>query len=293
MRTCGKDEQVRRWSALEEESAPLDVLLVWEPPRKGFLYVISVDVSSGMELDKSVIDVTRVGTIREPDEQVAQFVSWNVEPTDLAYIIDPIGRLYKGRDDLPALVAIECNGMGISTQSELIDHVGYINLFIWQYLDAVDASHRFTTRYGWYTNQRTRPIMLQRYTHAIKSIDPHTGIPDYRINSPHTQNEMASFVSPGPLWEACAAEGEHDDCIMTGAIGVHVAQTLYSEQRETIHETRRRVSEEVARVEAKEQITQMNISPQTTDIDYDTLMGRDNWTDPDPEDYSGDILHYR
>lgn len=274
MRVLGVEERARRLATLELEPAPKDVLLVYEPPRRGFLYVVSVDVSTGTGLDNSVIEVTRVATIREPDEQVAQFVTNRIDEMDLAYIIDPVGRLYKGKDDQFALVGIECNGMGLSTQNELLRHIGYNNLYIWQYLDAVEG-HQFTTKYGWYTNQRSRPIMLQRYVHAIKTVDPRTGIPDYRVNSPHTFHEMADFQTPGPLWLAEATDGATDDCIMAGAIGVHIAQTLQYDQRETVHEARRRMSEEGARLKERAQITEQNISPQTTDISYDELMGRD------------------
>lgn len=295
MRVLKGEEKERKLQYLDEEAAPLDVLLVWEPPRKGFRYVLSCDVSSGMGLDYACIDITRVGTIQESDEQVAQFVTNTVTEVDLAYYIDPIGRLY-AHEGLPALAAIECNNMGISTQNELVRHVGYNHLFIWQYLDGVDAASTYTKRYGWYTTPRTRPLILSRYAHAIKTLDKHTGLPDYRINSPHTIAELSNFVTPGPLWMAEASEGATDDCIMAGAIGVHVAQTLQNEQRETIHETRRRVSEEVSRVVQKQVLTENKISPQNTDVTYDELMGRDP-TEFDPHgeyaDMTSDVPHYR
>lgn len=264
------------------DAAPRDKLIIWEPPRKGFLYVVSADISSGAGLDNSVVDVTRVGTIRECDEQVAQFVTNTIDETDIAHIIDSIGRLYKGRDTQDALVAIECNGLGISTQNELRKHIGYSNIYIWQYMDATEG-HEFTNRYGWWTTQRTRPIMLQTYVHGVKTIDPHTGQPDYRINSPHTISELADFHSPGPLWMAAASEGAHDDCIMAGAIGLIVAGSLHDSTRETVHDARRRISEEVARVDAKQKASGQGISFQSTDASHDEMMGRDSgeWVDDD------------
>lgn len=269
--------------------APMDLLLMWEPPRRGFLYVVSADVSSGVGQDRSSIGVTRVGTIREPDEQVAHFLTESVDETDIAYVIDSIGRLYKGRDGQFAVVAVECNGLGISTQNELRKHIGYNNLYVWQYMDAVEG-HEFTTRYGWWTTQRSRPIMLQTYVHGIKTTDPHTGLPDYRVNSPHTIAELADFHSPGPLWMASAVEGAHDDCIMEGAIGLMVARTLQESTKETVHDARRRIAEEASRVEGKQKLTERGISAQTTDVSYDELMGRD------PEEFfdaESEIQHYR
>ncbi len=276
---------------LLDDPAPRDTLLVWEPPRKGFLYVVSVDVSNGMELDNSVIDVTRVGTTREIDEQVAQFVTNTIDETDLAGVIDAVGRFYTGKDAQPALVAIECNGMGLATQNELQRHIGYTNLYIWQYLDAVEG-HQFTTKYGWYTNQRTRPLILQAYMHAIKTVDPNSGYPDYRINSPWTMHEMADFQSPGPLWMAEATDGAHDDCIMAGAIGVFVARTIQVEARgETIHEARRRINAEVVRAEKVGALQGQGVSFQSTDATYDSMLGRDEvdeWGDPVINPYDDD-----
>lgn len=289
-------EQAKRLTNdfLGDAPAPKDSLLVWEPPRRGFLYVISADISSGLELDQSVIDVTRVGTLKECDEQVAQFVTDTVDETDLAYVIDAIGRFYTGRDGQPALVAIECNGMGLATQNELQRHIGYTNIYIWQYLDAVEG-HQFTTKYGWYTNQRTRPLILQAYMHALKTVDPNTGYPDYRINSPHTQHELADFQSPGPLWMAEAVDGAHDDCILAGAIGVFVARTIQIEARgETVHDARRRVSMEAARAEKVATLKQQSVSYQSTDASFDSMMGRDEdeYGEPISNPYQDDESHY-
>lgn len=276
LRVVPPNERAARLTSeyLNEDPAPRDTLLVWEPPRKNFLYVISVDVSSGLSQDNSVIDVTRVGTTREPDEQVAQFVANTIDETDLAYVIDAVGRFYTGKDGQAALVAIECNGMGISTQNELQRHIGYTNLYIWQYLDAVDGQG-FTSKYGWYTNQRTRPMILQTYMHALKSVDPITGYPDYRINSPYTMHELADFQSPGPLWAAEAVDGAHDDCIMAGAIGVFVSRMLQQTRGETVHDARRRVNQEVVRASKVAQLRDQKVSFQSTDSSYEGMMGDD------------------
>lgn len=225
-------------------------LLVWEAPRKGFRYVAGVDVSGGLGLDRSVIDVTRVGTIELGEEQVAQFVADDIDPVVLASYIDAIGRFYKwSEEELPAMVAIECNGMGIATQAQLLQHYGYDHLFIWRHEDAINPKSRFTRSYGWYTTPRSRPIILARYVKAVTTWDERTGLPDYRINSPFTLEELRDFQSDGPLWRAEAGPGSHDDCIMAGAIGIHVSQTLQLEEGEPLPDRRRRISEERLRKE--------------------------------------------
>ena len=49
------------------------------------------------------------------------------------------------------ILAIECNGQGLATQSELQHHCGYDNLYIWQHEDARDPRSRYTKAFGWQT----------------------------------------------------------------------------------------------------------------------------------------------
>ena len=105
--------------------ALMDNLLVWEAPKAGNKYILGVDVSDGIGQDRSVIDVHRVATLHEPAEQVAQFITDSRDPSELALVVDPIGRFYKDDDGQEALAAIECNNHGLTTQSELQGHLGY------------------------------------------------------------------------------------------------------------------------------------------------------------------------
>lgn len=228
-----------------------DCLLVWELPRKQHLYVVSVDVGDGIGKDRSVVDVTRMGTLKEPDEQVAQFVSAWTDPMDLAVVTDAIGRLYTGADGQEALCAIECNNHGYTTQNELQRHLGYTNFFIWQVMDAIDVEHSYMKRIGWVTTQRTRPMILARYLKKVKTVDKR-GVPDYRINSPHTIQELRSFRTVDGIRDAEADPTDpnaHDDCIMTGAIGLQVIALQQYETEEPLDMARRRLTEERARQE--------------------------------------------
>jgi hypothetical protein len=274
----------------DDDAGLFDILLLYEPPRRGHLYVLSVDVSGGMGADRSVIEVTRAGNLYEGEEQVAQFVSSTVDPIDLAYLIAPIGYLYKGSNGLPAVVAIECNfGLGLGTQSELLRHVGYENLFIWQVEDSVDQDKRFRNSFGWYTNGRTRPMILQRYFHAIKTVDKHSGEPDYKINSPHTIMELADFQTAGAIWDGEAAPGAHDDTIMAGAIGLWVAHTLHQESREPLSETRHRLAEEKSRALTKADRLGRGVNHQTMDCTTEEISGS---ADGDVIDMISADVHY-
>ncbi len=273
-----KPAEWRSLIALPDDSGMMDKLLVFEPPRsKRHRYVVSADVSNGLGLDRSSIDVIRVPTIREPAEQVAHFLTDSIDAGDLAAYLDAIGRLYSGNDDLPAVVAPEGNGSGMATINTLQKHIGYPNLYIWQVLDNRDPAKAFTTKVGWWTTVQSRRIIIETLYHALKAVDPHTGLPDYRLNSPFTIAELRTFLSLGPIWMGEAAEGAYDDCIMSSAIGIFVAQELAVTGKETIHEARRRLSEESDRLTGERRAQKNPISPQNTDITAAELFGT-----PDP-----------
>lgn len=247
-------------------------ILVWERPRASQLYVLSADVSDGMGLDRSCVDVTRIGTVQEPDEQVAQFVSDTTEPHDLAYIVDIMGRMYTGADNLPAVAAVEINNHGLSTQDQLARHLGYENLYVWEHLDAADPSKRRTTKIGWETNRRTRPLIIAYFVKKVKTVDT-TGVPDYRLNSPFTIEELRDFQTLTTLAEAEAdptAEDAHDDCIMCAAIGLYICQTIQFEKGETVADRRRRkVEESVRRAQASARGLQRDF--RNTDATYEEM----------------------
>lgn len=232
---------------LEEQTNLFDVLQVWERPRRGHRYILGCDVSDGIGQDRSVCDVLRMGTIEEPEEQVAQFVSETVGPKAFAYIINAIGHLYTWPDGREAMAAIECNNHGLSCQDTLQLHMGYRHFYIWEVLDQADPNKRFTTRMGWMTTPRTRPILLDQFHNAVVGVDPITGYSDLRINSSLTIDELRDFQTEGALWEAEAGRGAHDDCIIALAIAHFVAFRLMAGEREPLEDRRRRRREEQLR----------------------------------------------
>lgn len=230
-------------------SAPMNTLLLFEPPRdrrrhREYRYVMSADIGDGLGQDRSVCTVTRCGTLEESAEEVAQYVTDRLPPSQFAYIMDAIGHLYLDRDGVEALAAIECNNHGLSTQDTLQLHLGYTQFYRWEYYDAADQAKRFSNKIGWVTTPRTRPLLLDKYYAALTTLDPVTNYPDYIVNSPWTIDELADFQTEGALWEAEAAKGAHDDCIMAGAIGNYAAWRLAGGELEPVGDRRRRRHEE-------------------------------------------------
>lgn len=232
---------------LRERHSLFDILQIWQHPRKGHKYVLGIDVGDGLGQDRSVCDVLRVGTVEEPEEQVAQFVSDSLAPKAFAYVIEAIGHLYQWGPDLPAMAAIECNNHGLSVQDTLQLHLGYTHFYIWEVLDQADPAKRFTTRMGWVTTPKTRPILLDQFYSAVTTIDPITGFSDLRLNSVLTLDEMRDFQTEGALWEAEAARGAHDDCIIACGIGHYVAWRILGGEHEPLSDRRRRRQEEEMR----------------------------------------------
>lgn len=218
------------------------VLAIWEYPRvRGRRrYVLSADVSDGLGQDYSVVDVIRLPTIEEPCEQVAQYVSNTVNAQTLAFVIDAIGRYYHDEDGVEALVAIETNNHGLSTQDTLQLHLGYGSFYVWEYADSASPERRFSTKIGWVTTPRTRPLLLSAFHDAIVASDAIDGRPDFVLNSPLTRGELRHFITPDVLANAAAARGQHDDCVMAAAIGYYVAWRLSGGESEPISERRRR-----------------------------------------------------
>jgi len=218
------------------------VLAIYEYPRpRGRRrYILGVDVGDGVLQDYSVVTVVREPTIEEPAEEVAQYCSNTVKPSELAFIVDAIGHFYHDEDGVEACAAIELNNHGATVQDLLQLHLQYSNFYVWEVVDAADPSARYTKRIGWSTTTRTRPILLEKFRDAVTTTDPISGIADFRLNSPVTRNELRFFVTEGLLGEAEHAKGQHDDAIFSSAIAYYVAYRLSGGESEPIAERRRR-----------------------------------------------------
>lgn len=218
------------------------LLTIWEYPRSRGKrqYVLGVDVGDGLGQDYSICSVIRLPTIDEPAEEVAQFCSNRHDTKAFSYVCDAIGRLYPDADGIEALAAIEVNNHGLAVQDMLQLHLGYSNFYLWEYADAASPEKRYSTRIGWLTTPRTRPLLLAAFHSAITTIDPITHTPDFVLNSPITRGELRHFITEGTIGEAEAARGQHDDAIMSSAIGYYVAWRMAGGEMEPIEERRKR-----------------------------------------------------
>lgn len=224
----------------------LGTLQIWEFPRKRGprRYILGVDVADGIGKDRSVVAVHRMGTIEEPEEQVALYVSDLIPPVKLAFVVHAIALLYTDEDNYEALMAIECNNHGLSTQDTLQLHCGASHFYRWEYLDAADPKSRFSTKAGWVTTPRTRPMLLDKLYSALTTYDPVTHLTDLVVHSSLLRAELADFQTEGALWEAEAARGAHDDVVMATAIAHYVSWRLQGGEQEPLSERRSRLHQE-------------------------------------------------
>ena len=198
--------EVRR--AGEVDPTPLRV---WWLPEKGKKYVIGVDVSEGIEIessrgkepDYSIIDIMEVGS-----RKTAARWRGYIDPDLLGEVVFNLGMFYN-----KALVGVEVNNHGIATAAWLKNSF-YRNLYMRETAEDDQFQVR-TTKFGWATNKKTKPIMISELVRSIREND----IIDLDIVF---IRECLSYVrrDDGSM---AAQEGQHDDCVMAKAIALQMA----------------------------------------------------------------------
>jgi len=130
-------------------------------PEADYSYYVSADISEGDtgSGDYSCIEVIRIGTGQEADEQVAEWHGY-MNPTPLGDVCTALGYMYNG-----AQIAVECNGVGISTNNQVWRRNEYDNIYRWKHIDRV--KNFVTDAMGWWTNSKTRDIIITKMREAI------------------------------------------------------------------------------------------------------------------------------
>lgn len=213
-------------------------LVVWEPAKIGYTYIVGVDSSYGIEgADSSAIEVVRVGNKWAPDEQVAEWAG-TISPADLSIPCWLVGHTYTDKlDNRPAKMAIESNpgSPGIVAQTDLMRR-GYPHFYIYKRPLKI-AGRGWTSDVGWWTTNATRPTLTEEGVKAINN-------GDLLVNSPWTVDEMSTYVvtmTPGGIRKLEHAPRSHDDRIMALFIARYVAHEL---DTRNIADARRRAIEQ-------------------------------------------------
>lgn len=222
--SIGSNYKLKRLTqfSLDDDDPPMNGLVMWEVPRRGFEYVVGVDPSWGLGEDRAAIHVLRKGTMSEYDTQVAEFTSDTMNVHDLTPICYMIGNLYKDEaEDIEALMSVECN-ISDDIVYRLRNDYNYGNLFIRKRYDHI--TKQMSNQLGWKTDLRTRPLIISKGIHYIKQ-------DWWNLASPWLFNELQTIEKRKKADETVrdrieAAAGAHDDLAMAAFIALWSAHDM-------------------------------------------------------------------
>lgn len=233
---------------LDYDNPPEGALVMWEPPQPNTDYTIGVDPSWGVGQDRSAIHILKNGTLKNSDQQVVEFCSADLNVHELVPICYMLGQLYKNTvEDIPALMSVECN-ISDDIVHQLHYNYQYSNLFIWKFYDNIKM--QLSSKLGWWTTNRTRPMIIIKAVHYIKQ-----GWWD--ISSPWLVNEMQTIEKLEDKQKVAAAEGHHDDLFMAAAIALWSAHDLEFNDLGTVEETAKRRDRRLTDIQQAYQPTQL------------------------------------
>lgn len=171
-------------------------------------YVVGADVAEGLEIgDFSCAQVLSKRT----GEQVAVWHG-KCSPEEFTGILISIGKFFRMADLAP-----ERNFHGFAVVTRLKEHYRYPNLYS-EYdasnLDKVSSGKSTVKRYGWDTNSKTKPLMIQELAMFIR--EGHL-----KLNDVGTIEELITYVYDKD-GKTEAMNGCYDDKVMALAIALQV-----------------------------------------------------------------------
>lgn len=181
------------------EGAPLKV---WLQPQVGHDYVIGADVAEGIDEDFSCATVMDKLT----HQTVARFRG-DMEPADFGEYLALLGTWYNH-----ALIGPEINNHGLTAVQRLRD-VGYDNIYRRE-LGIDERYEEYTSKLGWRTDVRTKPLMIDNLSEAISS----NQIIDY---DKIFIRECMTYIRDN-RGRTNAQEGQHDDTVIATAIALQL-----------------------------------------------------------------------
>lgn len=187
---------------------------VWQKPKPGGRYVMSIDTSSGGSYDYSAIQIVSV-------EDFAQFAEFQgkLAPTDVAVEAYRAGRVFNNALAVPEITG----GWGFTIEQEL-KRLHYPALYTRRILDRL--SKKWTDKTGWDTTARTRAHMLDTLERVLRERE-------LKLYSLRAVAELATFVY-GHNNKPEAQDGCNDDLVVALAIAVTVALDLPRELRKPL-----------------------------------------------------------
>lgn len=179
---------------------------VWSWPQPGREYLIAADPCGGG------------GGVDYAGAVVLDIQSWDEvaclhgrpEPEQLAGELIAAGHLFAGASG-PALLAPEANNTGAGVIAVLKER-HYPRIYQTETFDQRSQTRR--QQLGWLTTAKTRPLAIAALQSAVRSGEA-------GVRNSAAVGEMRRFEDPGN-GRPEAADGAHDDLVMTWAIGIAV-----------------------------------------------------------------------
>ena len=184
-------------------------------PKKGHKYVMTVDVSEGVDRDYSVASVFDV-TVK-PFRHVAMYRSNSVPPEVFTSIINQLGRQYND-----AVAIVETNSIGASVAKDLWFEFEYENV-----LKTVSRDTGAKVGYGngSVLGVRTTKATKRQGCSTLKSLIETDTLITEDYDAIH---EFGTFIAHGSSW--AAEEGKTDDVVMTFVIFAWFTQQVTFEE---------------------------------------------------------------
>lgn len=190
-------------------------LLMLEPPREGFTYVIGADVADAEgEADEDGERAFSVGCVYccNTRDQIAEWRG-HLDPTDWGDELVKLGYFYN-----TALLVVERNNMGRLTEHR-IRQLQYPSHRRFRWPDWNVGPHALTKKEMWETNATTKVLMIGALRQWIKD-----GL--FRVRTPGLQHELAAYRVVRGKFETGDA---HADRIIAAALAVQgVEQTEFA-----------------------------------------------------------------
>lgn len=186
---------------------------IWEEPDPSRLYVAGVDISEGVGIDASaiqILDITDLKDIR----QVATYHNRNIPPLEFANKVHTILRNWGS-----PLALIERNNCGAQVVDRLAFDMGYEKVVSY----GAKVANRAKPQMGMiaHTNTKYKGVMNMRYfINEIRSVT---------IQDINTLKELKDFVRyPNGTWKAKG--GYHDDRVMSLVYALYILEKELTER---------------------------------------------------------------
>lgn len=186
---------------------------IWEEPDPSRLYVAGVDISEGVGIDASVIQILDITDLKDI-KQVAIYHNRNIPPLEFANKVHTILRNWGS-----PLALIERNNCGAQVVDRLAFDMGYEKVVSY----GAKVANRAKPQMGMiaHTNTKYKGVMNMRYfINETRSVT---------IQDINTLKELKDFVRyPNGTWKAKG--GYHDDRVMSLIYALYILEKELTER---------------------------------------------------------------